>query len=105
MSWEGYSWLLLKACRPNQQQLVNILQPFQMNLSNNEQQFNAMSTTLRSMGQILEGSSMNIASQLRGNPQQQSFMAQKLEPSAPPPDPWGRNIHGHRHPLARHGNV
>ena len=75
MSWEGYSWLLLKACRPNQQQLVNILQPFQMNFPNNEQQFNAMSTTLRRLGHILEGSSMNIASQLKGNPQQQSFMA------------------------------
>ena len=63
MSWEGYSWLLLKAFRPNQQQLVNILQPFRMNFLNNEQEVNAMSTTLRRMGHMLKGSSMHIASQ------------------------------------------
>lgn len=29
MSWESYSWLLLRACGVNQNQLLNLLEPFQ----------------------------------------------------------------------------
>ena len=54
MSWEMYSWLLLRACGVNQNQLLNILQPMQGRFPNTEQEFNVMELTLRRMGHILE---------------------------------------------------
>ena len=47
MSWDMYSWLLLRACGVNQMQLLNILQPMQGRFLNTEQEFNAMELTLR----------------------------------------------------------
>ena len=66
MSWECYSWLLLQACGVDQQQLVQVLHPYQGRFPNTEPEFNAMQLTLRRMGHILENRPNNIASQLRG---------------------------------------
>ena len=33
MSWEGYAWLLLRACGVTQHQLINVLQPYQGGVS------------------------------------------------------------------------
>ena len=54
MSWDMYSWLLLRACGVNQHQLLNILQPMQGSFPNTEQEFNVMELALRRMGHILE---------------------------------------------------
>ena len=66
MNWEGYSYLLLRACGCNEQQLISILQPLQQRFPNTEEEFNAVQLTLRRMGHILEGHPGNIASRLRG---------------------------------------
>ena len=89
MSWEGYSWLLLRACGVNQHQLLNILQPLQGRFPANEQEFTAMQLTLRRMGHILESAPHNVAAQLRTAPRGQTFfMDHASEPQAAPEDPW-----------------
>ena len=83
MNWEGYSWLLLKACRVNHHQLLRLLQPFQGRFPNNEHEFNSMQMPLRRMGHILENSVGNIARQLRTLPGhffQNSQPAQQQDP-------------------------
>ena len=65
MNYEGLSWLLLRACQPNDQQLLMLLQEFQGRYPNTEAQFRIMTNTLRRMGHILENSPDNIAQQLR----------------------------------------
>ena len=92
MSWEGYSWLLLRACGVNQHQLLSILQPYQGRFPSTEAEFNSMQLTLRRMGHILEQTPGNIASQLRAAPNR-AFVTQQSEGSAEPwqsdqPDPW-----------------
>ena len=42
MSWEMYSWLLLRACGCSQNQLLTILQPTMGRFPNTEEEFNAM---------------------------------------------------------------
>ena len=54
MSWEGSSWLLLKACGVPHHQLLSVLQPYQGRFPITEAEFNAMQLTLRRMGRILE---------------------------------------------------
>ena len=65
MNYEGLSWLLLRACQPNDQQLLMLLQEFQGRYPNTEAQFRTMTNNLRRMGHILENSPDNIAQQLR----------------------------------------
>ena len=92
MNWEGYSWLILKACSPNPQQLITILQPFQGRFPSTEADFEAMSLTLRRMGHVLENAYGNIASQLRMAPSRNFFGWESggNQPSQPPEaDPWG----------------
>ena len=62
MSWEGYSWLMLKACGVGPAQLILILQPLQQRLPNNEADFEQMLTIMRRMGHVNEGSQGNIGS-------------------------------------------
>ena len=85
MSWEGYAWQLLKACRVNHQQLLNILQPYQGRFPSSEPEFDSMQLTLRRMGHILENAHGNIAAQLRSSP---SNFFTNDEQNAQPQDPW-----------------
>ena len=87
MSWEGYAWLLLKACGPTSTQLLAILQPTQGRFPATQAEFNGMSLCLRRMGHILEGSSGNIASQLRTAPGRHFYTAPGEEASAYPAYP------------------
>ena len=92
MSWEGYAWLLLRACGVNQHQLLSALQPYQGRFPNTEDEFNSMQLTLRRMGHILEQTPHNIASQLRTAPNR-AFMAQQTSGAQEPwqagqQDPW-----------------
>ena len=92
MSWEGYAWLLLRACGVNQHQLLSVLQPYQGRFPNTEAEFNSMQLTLRRMGHILEQTPHNIASQLRTAPNR-AFVAQQAHGDSEPwqsgqPDPW-----------------
>ena len=75
MSWGMYSWLLIRACGVNQNQLSNILQPLQGRFPNTEQEFTAMELTLRRMGHILENALMILASQLRAPPSTRNYLA------------------------------
>jgi hypothetical protein len=87
VSWEGYNWLLLRACGVNQNQLLNVLQPFQGRFPGTEAEFGAMQLTLRRMGHILEHTPLNIASQLRMAPTR-SFFAGAGEETQAQQDPW-----------------
>ena len=93
MSWEMYSWLLLRACGVNQNQLLNILQPLQGRFPNNEQEFNSMELTLRRMGHILENAPMNLASQLRAPPTTRHYLASFGERFEGQP-PWNQEDMG-----------
>ena len=55
MNWEGYSWLLLRACGVNPTQLLQILQPYQYRFPNTQQEFEDMLLAIRRMARILEG--------------------------------------------------
>jgi len=95
MSYEGYSWLLLKACKVTQNQLLQILQPYQGRFPNTEAEFNALQLTLRRMGHILENSHGNVAHQLR-TPQGHFFTNDQPTQNAPDPwaggnDPWAQS--------------
>ena len=96
MSWEGYSWLLTRACHVSQHQLLSLLQPFQGRFPADEAEFNNLQMAMRRMGHILEGSPNNIASQLRAPPAGAFFTgfgaeqpAEQQDPWATGPDPWG----------------
>jgi len=65
MSIEGLSWLLLRACHVNDQQLLQLLADFRGRFPTNEVEMRTLQTSLRRMGHILERSTNNIASQLR----------------------------------------
>lgn len=65
MNWEGYSWLLLRACSVNSNQLLSLLQPCQGRFLSTEAEFQGVSLSLRRMGHILEGALSNIAARLR----------------------------------------
>ena len=97
MSWQGYSWILLKACGATDNQLLQLLMPFQGRFPATEQEFGALQLALRRMGHILERSSMNIATQLRTQPSRGVFYQQGdgqegVEAQEVPwhqgPDPW-----------------
>ena len=89
MTWEGYSHLLLRACRVNPQQMVSLFSPFGGIPPTTEQQFNQMEMAIRRMGHILEGTTFSLARQLQ-RPTQQTFLnEQSMQPSAPPPDQFG----------------
>ena len=120
MTWEGYTWLLLKACGISAQQLMSLLQPTNGRFPTNEQDFENMLMMMRRMGHILENSAHNLAHQLRTPPasvfptwggggtyQQQppglAFPA-ALANAAPDPwataDPWGGGGVAAQHPPA-----
>ena len=75
MTWEGYSHLLLRACRVNPQQLVSLFSPFGGIPPTTEQQFSQMEMAIRRMGHILEGATFSLARQLQ-RPTQQTFLTQ-----------------------------
>ena len=62
---EGLSWIILKACQPNDHQLLMLLQEFQGRYPANDAEFRRLYTSLRRMGHILENNTDNIAHQLR----------------------------------------
>jgi hypothetical protein len=113
MSWEGYSWLLFKACgiSMSHHQLLNVLQPYQGRFPSTEAEFNAMQLTLRRMGHILEHAPGNLATQLRSAPPR-AFMVGTAGGASTNPRPDTRPRHGglpeqrHRrrrsqHPLSK----
>ena len=96
MSWEGYAWLVLKACGTNSSQLLQLLQPCQGRFPTSEAEYNALAMSLRRMGHILEGAPGNVSNQLRRAPQQgffndaaPAFIAMDADPwQATNADPW-----------------
>jgi len=66
MSVEGCSLQILRACGIGSQHLFTLLQPFQGQLPQNDEQFRQMCTQLRRYGHISEGAPGNIAASLHG---------------------------------------
>ena len=67
MSWEGYTWILLRAIGVSSSDLTNVLQPVQGQFPSTEADFDAMCMTLRRMGHIRENAPHNLAHALRSN--------------------------------------
>ena len=67
LSVQGLVWILLKACRINDQQLMTLLQPFGGLFPSTNEQYTTLLTHLRRMGHIIERAPGNLASQLRGH--------------------------------------
>jgi hypothetical protein len=61
MNPEGLTWLLLRACQPNDHQLLILLQPLGGRYPTTEAELRGLYTALRRMGHVLEGSHGNIA--------------------------------------------
>ena len=67
LSWEGYSWLLLRACGVNPTQLI-LLQPYQGRFPHTSEEFESLVLDIRWMVRILEGIPGNLTSSLRRPP-------------------------------------
>ena len=105
MSWEGYTWILLRAIGVSSQDLISILQPVQGQFPSTEPEFEAMCMTLRRMGHIRENAPHNLAHALRSGDRGNTMFAEspnmafpvtpyaQAAPAAPDPwmtaDPWG----------------
>ena len=98
MTWEGYTWLLLKACGISAQQLMSLLQPTNGRFPTNEQDFENMLMLMRRMGHILENRANNLAHQLRTPPaqvfptwggEQQQAPGLAFPAAQAVTDPWG----------------
>ena len=105
MTWEGYTWLLLKAIGINSCQLISTLQPLQGRFPNTEAEFEQMCMTLRRMGHILEHTPGNLASALK-SPPSSAFptWGQDAQSNsaylAVQTDPWASGGRDLGHPLA-----
>ena len=90
MSWEAYSWLLLKACGPNDTQLIQLLQPYGGRYPGTEPAHQELTVALRRMGHILEGSTGNLGTALRsGMPNRSHFFTGQSWSQGGPTDPPG----------------
>ena len=66
VSAEGWALQLLRACGVSTNQMMQLLQPFNTNLTANEQQLNALFASVRRMGHITEDTQGNIGATLHG---------------------------------------
>ena len=67
MSYEGISYMLLRACRVNDQQFIMLTQPTDGRLPNDEPGYRRLFTALRRLGHVVEHHRDNMAAGLRGN--------------------------------------
>ena len=65
MSYEGYSFFLLRAVSPTPQQLVQLLTPTNGRYPETEAEFEALQTQLRRIGHIVENAPNNLGHYLR----------------------------------------
>ena len=101
MSWEGYTWILLRAIGVSSQDLIHVLQPAQGQFPSTEPEFDAMCMTLRRMGHVRENAPHNLAHALRSNDRGNAMfvepdgMAFPVSQASQDPwmtaDPWGGN--------------
>ena len=83
MNWEGYSWLLLRACGVSSNQLLTILQPYQGRFPATQQEFEDMQLAIRRIARILENTPGNLAQSLRAVPRGAfSGLSQEAGPEA-----------------------
>jgi hypothetical protein len=75
MSWEGYSFFLLKAIGPSPQQLVQLLTPTGGRYPQTDQEFGALETQLRRIGHIVENAPHNLGSYIRSQRQSNQHFA------------------------------
>ena len=82
MSVEGCVVQILRAGGIGTKHLFTLLQPFQGQLPQIDQQFNQLCTQLRRYGQISENAPCNVASVLHGQPRQarpRAYLAQETQ--------------------------
>ena len=58
MNWEGYTWLLLRACGVNSTQPMQLLSPWQGRFPATQNEFEDLQVQLRRMARILENLSL-----------------------------------------------
>ena len=64
LTWEGYTWIMLRACNCTPTQVTQILQPLQQRMPNTEAEFDQMLTTMRRMAHIMEHNAGNLGSHI-----------------------------------------
>ena len=67
MNTQATSWILLRACRCSDEQLMRLLQPTNGLFPANDAEYSQLCIQLRRVGHILENNTGNIASLLRNN--------------------------------------
>ena len=101
MSWEGYTWILLRAIGVSSQDIISVLQPVQGQFPSTEADFDTICLTLRRMGHIRETAPNDLAHALRSNDRGSTIfvepdgMAFPVSQATQDPwmtaDPWGGN--------------
>ena len=88
MSTQGITWILLRACHINEQQLMTLLQPFNGLYPATDQQYHHLVTALRRMGHVIERNPGNLASLLHPGHQAPTFFADGALAPTQAADPW-----------------
>ena len=65
MSWEGYSWWLLRACGAPHTQPIQLLSRVDGHFPADERELNSLQIHIRRMAHILENAHGNLAAALR----------------------------------------
>ena len=76
VSIQGISWLLLRAIGISDNQLIQLLSPFQGLFPATEAEFTQLKTSLRRMGHVLERAPGNIREGFRQTPGQSAFLTE-----------------------------
>ena len=112
MSWEGYTWILLRFVGARPDQLIQVLQPFNNRFPSTEPEFEQMCMTIRRMAHIIENTPGNLSATIRNStsafptwggsssshgPPQQYYPVQSPDPWTHD-DPW-RAAASQHHPL------
>eukprot|EP00435_Cladocopium_sp_Y103_P015554 s1610_g3.t2 len=88
VSYEGLSWILLRAINVSDHQLVQLLLPFNGMMPNSQEQFNQLRLSLRRMGHILEGSPGNVSQSMRNTTHQYVSIPNEEEPRPSQAHAW-----------------
>lgn len=88
VSYEGLSWILLRAINVSDHQLVQLLLPFNGMMPNSQEQLNQLRLSLRRMGHILEGSPGNVSQSMRSTTHQYVSIPTEEEPRPSQSHAW-----------------
>ena len=89
LSVQGITWILLRAIGISDQQLIQLLAPFNGLFPSTEAEYTQLKTNLRRMGHILERTPGNLRDGLRSSQIASSAFLTHDEPWNPEPTQWG----------------